>query len=97
MKYAHHMLRGGLLIDLSLSAGLFFLFLLLLVFPTYPNSLHSKLQSNHAPYSHSQQYQTPTTPHHTMASKATNTAGLTAREVDILCAMCQSLKSKPEV
>jgi hypothetical protein len=32
-----------------------------------------------------------------MASKATNTAGLTAREVGILCAMCQSLKSKPEV
>ena len=32
-----------------------------------------------------------------MASKVTNAAGLTAREVDILCAMCQSLKSKPEV
>jgi hypothetical protein len=32
-----------------------------------------------------------------MTSKATNTASLTAREVDILCAMCQSLKSKPEV
>lgn len=32
-----------------------------------------------------------------MTSKATNAIGLTAREVDILCAMCQSLKSKPEV
>ena len=32
-----------------------------------------------------------------MTSKATNAAGLSAREVDILCAMCQSLKSKPEV
>jgi hypothetical protein len=32
-----------------------------------------------------------------MTSKATNAAGLTAREVDILCAMCQSLKSKPDV
>jgi hypothetical protein len=32
-----------------------------------------------------------------MTSKATNAAGLTAREVDILCAICQSLKSKPEV
>lgn len=32
-----------------------------------------------------------------MTSKATNSAGLTAREVDILCAMCQSLKSKPDV
>ncbi|TLD09652.1 hypothetical protein E2P81_ATG10289 [Venturia nashicola] len=31
-----------------------------------------------------------------MTSKGTNAAGLTAREVDILCAMCQSLKSKPE-
>jgi hypothetical protein len=32
-----------------------------------------------------------------MTSKITNTAGLTVREVEILCAMCQSLKSKPDV
>ena len=32
-----------------------------------------------------------------MTSKATNASGLSAREVDVLCAMCQSLKSKPEV
>jgi len=31
------------------------------------------------------------------ANKATNTAGLSVREVDILCAVHQSFKSRPEV
>ena len=46
---------------------------------------------------HSSAHQTHNKPSSIMASKTTNAAGLTAREVDILCAMCQSLKSKPEV
>lgn len=61
-----------------------------------PLIVHNKISTNHnSKYSSAHHFSNE--PNTIMTSKATIAAGLTAREVDILCAMCQSLKSKPEV